>query len=548
MRDHPFTPQTVGDLEPMALPRFLARSADQDLERQPSRQTAVPRALSRPWLAISVVLPFAAGYAMTCAFRTINAIVAGSMAGELDLSAAELGVMTSVFFLAMAVAQLPVGIALDRYGPRRVHAVLMGVAAVGAAVFACGQTVEALMLGRLLIGLGVAGALMAGLKAIVLWLPSERTAFANGWLVMLGTLGSVAATWPADTLVVTYGWRPLFACLSIACLLVACATLLVVPVGQPARAALRVSGPSIADIYRCPRFWQIAPLSATTVATSWSLQGLWAAPWLHLVDGLPRTAVVATLFVMALTLSTAALAFGIGANRLRRSGVAPRTALAAAAVISILAQIAVVARLPIPILLPWAIIAAAGAATVLSFAAIAELFPKSCSGRANAALNLLHLGTAFGVQAGIGLIVQQWPEAEGQPPATAFEAAFASVITLQLAALGWYGLSARRWRPKVLAAHPNAGRATHRPTLASMTTPYDQAIAVWMIWERLAHAQWRSWRIAGIAAAGLAGSLILVLSEAVAMREQVRLHVVTHAGTPLASRRVPGLPMRTEVP
>ncbi len=211
MRAHSRSHPRRRDLEPIALPRFLLRTAHQDRDHQASRPSVSPRARSRPWLAMVLVLPFAAGYVMTCAFRSINAIVAGSMAGELDLSAAELGFMTSAFFLAMAAAQLPVGNALDRYGPRRVHAVLMGVAAVGAAVFACGQTVEILVLGRLLIGFGVAGALMAGLKAIVLWVPPERTALANGWVVMIGTLGSVIATWPADTLVVSYGWRPLFA-------------------------------------------------------------------------------------------------------------------------------------------------------------------------------------------------------------------------------------------------------------------------------------------------------------------------------------------------
>ena len=106
--------------------------------------------------------------------------------------------MTSVYFLTMAVLQVPVGVGLDRHGPRRVQSAFMLVAAAGAALFAVADGLLTLVLARLLIGIGFAPALMAGLKAIVSWFPNERIALANGCMVMLGTLGPLTATAPAE--------------------------------------------------------------------------------------------------------------------------------------------------------------------------------------------------------------------------------------------------------------------------------------------------------------------------------------------------------------
>jgi len=156
---------------------------------------------------VLMLLPFAAGYYFSYVFRTINALIAGTLTRELGLGPADLGLLTSVYFLAMAAVQVPLGILLDRYGPRRVQSACLVFAAAGAGVFACAESMPGLMLGRALIGVGVATALMASLKAIVLWFPKERIALANGWVVMLGALGAVTATLPAEPLVRSLGWR-----------------------------------------------------------------------------------------------------------------------------------------------------------------------------------------------------------------------------------------------------------------------------------------------------------------------------------------------------
>src|SRR5438552_18314968 len=73
-----------------------------------------------------------------------------------------------------------------------------------------------LLAGRALIGLGVAAALTAGLKALILWFPRDRVPLLNGLMIMLGALGAVTATLPAEFLLASMGWRGLFELLAVA--------------------------------------------------------------------------------------------------------------------------------------------------------------------------------------------------------------------------------------------------------------------------------------------------------------------------------------------
>ena len=138
------------------------------------------------------------------------------------------------------------------------------------------------------------------------------------------------------------------------------------------------------------------------------MHSLWAASWFADVEGFNRQAVVNQLFTMAIGISLGALLLGILADRLRKRGVATEVLLAAFGALFMLAELALILRVPLPPILPWSVVSMVGAATVRSYAIIADYFPVEIAARANGALNLLHFGWAFAVQYGIGLIVSQW--------------------------------------------------------------------------------------------------------------------------------------------
>jgi MFS family permease len=404
------------------------------LKQKHSESDAVGR-LPTWRLVACVFLPFAAGYYLSYLFRTINTLISGPLSAELGLDAANLGLLASVYFLVFAGAQIPIGALLDRFGPRRVQGVLLVVAAGGAALFGTSTGFLELLIARAMIGIGVSAALMAGLKAIVTWFPRERVALINGYMIMLGALGAVTATVPAEWLMGYAGWRRLFELSAVATLATAFLIFLAVP--EDARPA-GTRRPPLTAIYRDPRFWRIAPLSASCIGSAWSLQGLWAAPWLTDVEGLNREALIPQLLLMAIGICLGALLLGTMADRLRRRGIRTETVFAAVVGLFVLAELALIMRLALPSQLPWLVISIVSAATVLSFAIIAEYFPSELAARANGSLNVLHFGWAFVVQYGTGLILEQWTPQDGHYPAIAYQVAFAVSVTVQVLALAWF--------------------------------------------------------------------------------------------------------------
>ena len=389
-------------------------------------------------LIMRVFLPFVAGYYLSYLFRTINALIAAPLALELGLGAGDLGLLTSVYFLTFAAAQIPIGVLLDRYGPRRIQSALLVTAAVGAALFAASDDFLILLAGRALIGLGVAAALTAGLKALVLWFPKDRLPLLNGLMVMLGALGAVTATSPAELLLAWMGWRELFGL--FAAVTAGCAVMvyLVVPEAAPVAGGAAVVG--LRKVYADPRFWRLAPLSATCIGTAWALQGLWAAQWLTDVESLDRAGLVWHLFAMAVALSLGAFLLGVAADRMRRRGVGPEGLLGIVATVFITAQLALILRWPLPSYILWAVVAAVGAATVLSYAILAEYFPKELAGRANGALNFFHIAAAFVLQYATGVVLQHWTPQAGHYPEIAYQTAFTLNLILQIAAGVWFVL------------------------------------------------------------------------------------------------------------
>jgi type IV secretory pathway TrbF-like protein/predicted MFS family arabinose efflux permease len=484
----------------------------------------------RGWrLILRVFLPFTAAFFLSYLFRTINALISSELRSELVLDAADLGFLTSVYFLTFAALQLPVGIWLDRYGPRRVQGALLLLAAAGAVLFSLSKGFAALVLGRALIGLGVAAAFTGGLKAIVLWFPKDRVAAMNGWMVMLGALGALSATSPAELLLDwSGGWRGLFAILAAVTVASALTIWVVVPEPTSAKPSSNEDAPfSLKIIYGDPRFWGLAPLSATCAGTAWALQGLWATPWLTDVDGLPQADVTRHLLIIAIVQGIAALLLGAAADRLRRRGVAPQVLLRLVATAFIAAQLALILRLPVSSYLPWSIVAAAGSGPILSYAILAEYFPKEMTGRANGALNVFHFGAAFVIQYIIGVIVAQWPGQDGHYPAIAYQVAFGLILALQAAALAWFAFSRVRTRRLILVS-AFRHRALERAQIGlSSTTP---RLHLATGWDRLNSVQRQTshWRIAALGSASLVPLLGLTFAVSV-VRANVTPHTVATA-------------------
>ena len=401
-----------------------------------------------------VFAPFAAGYFLSFFYRNVNAVISRDLAREFELAPSDLGLLTSMYLLAFAAFQLPLGVLLDRYGPRRVVAALFYIAAAGAATFALAQDFTMLSVGRALIGLGVSGGLMGAIKAFTLWFPLARLATLNGLYLAAGGIGGLAATAPAEALLGPFGWRALFVGLSTLSLTAALLIFFVVPEkplpgqGQTLRAQIM----DFRRIFSQLSFWRIVLPFVICHAGYLMLQGLWLGPWLYDVAGHPRHAVGNYLFVTALAYTLGSVFFGVTSDRLAAAGIPRLTMFKLGMAISVAAFW----------LLAMGVTRGLGArlfvygfttiSAALAYALLPPAFPAQMTGRVTTASNVLMFGVSFVFQWGVGAVLRLYPVADGQYSPQGYSTALTILALLQLAVLAWLlpmrqkEIGARPWR------------------------------------------------------------------------------------------------------
>ena len=400
---------------------------------------------------LQVFLPFALGYFLSYLYRVINSVLAPDLATDIGVDPSGLGLLTSAYFITFAAFQLPLGVLLDRFGPRRIEAALLIVAAAGAFVFASAHTLSGLIIGRGLIGFGVSACLMAAFKAFVIWFPKEKWAQINGFQMAAGGLGALAATSPVEAALVVTDWRGVFNMLAVFTLVVAAVIFFVVPErratggGEPFADQIR----GIKTVLTNLNFWRIAPWATLSQASYLAIHGLWAGPWLRDVAGYDRPEVTGTLFLMALGMICGFVVLGTAAERLGRRGISTLTMAAWGMGCWMVVMLLIAFELTFWCKPLWVLFGFFGTSGILPYAALSQSFPTHLSGRANTALNLLVFIGAFAAQWGIGAIIGRWPitESGGYSPG-GYQASFVILLVLQFLTIIWFWMASAFMRKR----------------------------------------------------------------------------------------------------
>lgn len=398
-----------------------------------------PNRLSGVAVFFYVFLPFAFGHYLSLLLRNVNSLLARDLVGSLSLSPGQLGLLTSVFFLSYALVQLPVGIALDRYGPRKVQLVLMLVAATGTLLFAKGESFAQLVFARALIGLGLGACFMSAVKVISTWIAPGKVPSVHGYLLAVGGLGSASATMPVRMVLEHTDWRGLFVALAA---LTACAGMLiwmVAPREAPVRHAKMPTMKSVLDVYREPAFRKTISLILIPHTIFFGIQGLWIGRWLTDVARFPDAAVAYLLYMSMAAVIFGAIAVGIGTERAALRGIKPLDLAGVGVTAFIAVQCMIVLNYAPSYQLLAVLFTLVGTITGMEYAIVAQTVPRELTGRASTCLNLLIFIGAFLVQAGFGLVIGLWqPDGGGRYPAVAYQTAFGLLVLLQLPGLlGW---------------------------------------------------------------------------------------------------------------
>jgi predicted MFS family arabinose efflux permease len=403
-----------------------------------------------PRLVACVILPFSSAYLISYLFRTVNSVIAPDLIAELHLDEAGLGLITSAYLYAFTLFQLPLGLLLDRYGPRRTHAVLLVMAALGSLLFALGPDPLTLTLARAVIGIGLSGGLMAAFKANALWLPPARVPLANSIVVAFGGLGVFAATAPSDWMANHFGWRSLFYLLAAVTLVTAILVYALAPHGngQPEHAATKPKGWSallrdIGPILATPTFWGIAPMVAFVTGGFIAIQSLWTARWLTDVRLLDRGDVAGDLMAMAATFSAGSLITGLVADWAHRTGIGLKAVMIGCFVILAFAELGIVLDVALPAWLLVGVLGLAGSGSNLAYVTLGDQFGPALAGRAQTSLNMLLFLAAALIQSGIGWALDFLAAIDFADPETRYTAVLGLMLAVQVLSVLWFAHATR---------------------------------------------------------------------------------------------------------
>lgn len=391
--------------------------------------------------------PFALGYLLSYLLRAVNAVVAPDLVRDIGLDASQLGLLTAAYLFAFAAFQIPLGVLLDRYGPRRVQTVLLVVAAMGSLVFSVSENMVSLTLARAMIGFGFAGGLMSGFKAVVQFVPEDRRALANACVMAFGALGLVLATQPTEMAVAAFGWRPVFAGFAVIIFAAALAVFFVAREGsKPAKInSVGEQLRGVAAVFSNRPFWRIAPVGMLTAGGNIGFQTLWAGPWFRDVAGMSRDGVAGALFLMGVAFLIGIIFSGIVADWFVRRGVSLLHAMSGFLVVYLLSQMPMLMEWTSLALPAWFLFAMTGQAAILAYPWLSSYFGADLSGRAHTAINLLIFAFAFVTQFVVGWIIDFFPLGPGGTYDTrAYQLSFALMISVQLVAFIWYATGVRR--------------------------------------------------------------------------------------------------------
>jgi MFS family permease len=394
-------------------------------------------------LVLRIFFPFALGYFLASIFRSINAVIAPDLVRDLGLGASELGFASSAFFLSATLLQLPYGILLDRFDPRRTYACCLLLCALGGVISALAGGMLSLTFGRGLIAVGAAASAVTSYKIYSMWYPPERLPLANGLCMAAGGLGLMTGTAPVEAALQWLDWRDIH--MAVAGMLLASALLvLVIPPAKATRAAgitlwQQIRG--LGQVLTSLAFWRVAPLTMAVVGVYAGTSTLWAGPWVRDVAGISGAAAAYILLFLTGALTLAGLLTGWLTGLAGRLGLSP-TGFAAASAVLFVPVLVVLHQQWVQsiwaVLITWALFGFLASLNFVTYAALGQQFSKEMTGRLNACLTLSWMLGAFVLQNLYGLVLDRFPSADGSYAVEGHRLGMGMMLLVVVVALVWF--------------------------------------------------------------------------------------------------------------
>ncbi len=385
---------------------------------------------------ILMLIPLSMLLLLSMFYRATSAVIASELMRDLSLTPEDLGLLSSVFFYAFALVQIPMGAALDLFGARRVILFLSSVGLVGVVSFALTDSFALAVVGRGLMGAGMACGLMGAFKLISIGFPTRAFTTISGIILSIGTIGSIGATAPLAFAVDWIGWRGAFLFIALIHLLITFWIYVAVAdfpeefkeenrFDSQEKGWVKDSIGGIISVFRLPSFWLISLAAFVRYGVYISIAGLWAGPYLEHIYHVSLVERGKILMLSPLGFLIGCPIVGLLSDRVVRDR--KTMAIIAMSFFSLCIFPLVGLLPPVSLGVIMATLFCIGFSSSFSmvmYANIKELLPSRISGTAMSAVNFFTMMGAGFFQHVMGIIIERLSLQEGQLPPEAFSFAF----------------------------------------------------------------------------------------------------------------------------
>ena len=391
-----------------------------------------------------IMLVLCAGYTVSQFLRTSLGVLSPNLMHDFNINPNNMGLLGGVFFLSFAIFQIPAGILIDKYGPRKVMSSVIIFAVLGSIIFALSNSFYILLIGRVLMGLGCSICLMGSLVLITRWTDSDQFSKLAGIILAVGGIGGLLATTPLSYFSELFGWRLSF---WLAAAVTFCVMVLYYFILEDRKNDLilnrsneTISLKNLLFILKERNFKFMIPMSLMSYSSLVVILGLWGAPYLKDIHGLDSVERGKILMLMAISWNIGSFVFG----RLRSifGNYKNVVIFGATGVIILLFILSIITEINIIYLyILFCILGFFGAFSVALISHYQVLFDKEYMGRALSTANFFNFGGVFFVQWLTGKIIYLMGGDSTGAPIEAYRLAFLFVAILLLISLCIYFFS-----------------------------------------------------------------------------------------------------------
>ena len=397
---------------------------------------------------VGLLVVLAAAFTVSQFYRTAPAVIGPELRSGLALSPAQLGLAAGAFFIAFSLMHVPIGVLLDRYGPRRVMAAMLALASVGAVLFAQAGGAAGLVAAQLLIGAGCSAMFVGGLVVVAQRFPPARFGGLAAMLTAVSGIGMIVSGTPFAALADSAGWRTGFLIAAAVSLILAAVIFRAVPrrgERQPEMAAesFLQSILDLGRIFRHGPVWGVIALAMVAYPSVIAVRGFWGGPYLADVHGAGTIERGDILLVMSVATIVGA---GLYALFERRTTLRMPFIYLAAGTSSLGFWVLALAPLSssFQAALLFVLIGTFSFGSILLLALARDMFPDRLTGRAITSVNFTSFLGAGLMQVFPGIALGLWLPVDGHPPAEAYRFVFGGIGAILLVSMAVFTLVFRR--------------------------------------------------------------------------------------------------------